>query len=76
MSKKAIVLTRVDFDGLENSITQARCQEILGVFIGEGEMSAHGVMAKWFNDQKPVHAYLGWDGEVYPKYVLKEIELI
>lgn len=63
---EVIILTRVAFDGWENDINSARIEERIGVF------SSHKSLKDYFDSKKPESHYLGWDGEVYPKYITKK----
>jgi hypothetical protein len=72
---EAITLTRIDFDGLENSISAAIVKEDLGTFVGDDKLTAHGKVSAFIKAMKPEKRYLGYDGDIYPIYVLKTIYL-
>ncbi len=64
-------LVRIDFDNLENR--NPITTRVLGVFVGdEHGLTAHGKASDWFNKQEPVHLYLGYDGQVYPQFLLEQ----
>jgi hypothetical protein len=67
-------LIRIDFDNMENR--DALYETSLGTFVQSDELTAHGVLLKWLSEQPPVNMYLGWDGEVYPKFKVKTHILI
>ena len=67
---EVITVYKVDFDNLENR--DAIMREKLGVFVAKGDLTAHGVASGFINSLEPHRHYLGWDGEVYPKYVLEK----
>ena len=70
-----VQLTQIDFDGMENSIAQAITKKDLGIFLPSGTTTAHGTLVKWLNNRKEKYSpYLGWDGEVYPKFKVKSGE--
>ena len=67
-------LVRIDFDNMENHDPIE--EEILGVFIPSGGLSAWGMAAEWIRTQPPIKMYLGYDHEIYPKFrLIKEKSL-
>lgn len=71
---KAIRLVKIDFDVLENN-DPFRRKEIAYFISDVGGVSAHGKVEKYINNLPEVKFYLGWDGQVYPKYELENVEL-
>lgn len=69
---KCVLLHRIDFDTLENHDPVRKTQ--LGLFSPDGRLTAHGKVSDFFLKLKPVQLYLGWDGQIYPKFELEEIE--
>lgn len=65
---EVVTLIEVGFDGLENHAAAARTERVIGVFVADRHLSAHGVCGDWLRAQPPRALYLGWDGEVYPQF--------
>ena len=63
-------VTRIDFDGMENTPTEY-CSEGK-YFKSNGKLSAHGVCGEYLSSLT-VTPYLGWNGEVYPKFKVESI---
>lgn len=62
------IVKRIDFDGLENNIAQAKCTTIIGY------SSADIATITKFVDNMNTHpSYEGWDGKSYPQFVCEEI---
>jgi hypothetical protein len=70
----AIRLVRIDFDSLENTEERARSCEDFGVFLGDEQRNAKTKIDE-FLAGFDVRLYLGWDGEVYPKFELEEVKV-
>jgi len=70
-----ILLGQIDFDSYENDDPIVR--KDVGLFVGEAKgLSAHGKVKAWFDTQTPVRLYLGYDGEVYPQFILEKQNVI
>lgn len=72
---EAIELIKVDFDSLENSLSSAIIKRSIGVFVEGDGLTASGKIAKYFETLAPERRYGGWNHEIYPQYVMKEINL-
>jgi len=70
---EGIQVFRDDFDNMENR--NAKCTELLGTFIEENGLSAHGNAGKFIDSIKPTGYCLGWDGNVYPKFRIVKIKI-
>lgn len=70
----AIKLIKVGFDTLENRDPIYEIE--MGVFVDDNSLTAHGKIAKWFNEHEPVKMYLGWDGQVYPKFKMEPCKIL
>jgi len=70
---EAIQVFERDFDSWENQLESARFEVLLGTFIGSGTLSAQGVADDFIQNLPMKKRYLGWDGEVYPKILIKRI---
>jgi len=71
-----IKLVRTDFDNPENH--NAICKKDIAIFVGDEKTNAHKKCSIFLEQMKPAHQYLGWDGQVYPKfdaYVLQSTEV-
>jgi len=72
-----VELIKIDMDTMENTPTYDRTS--LGIFKeeGTGTKSAHGVASEWMHvNLKPQKMYTGWDGKVYPQFILEEKETV
>lgn len=64
---EVIRLVRVDFDNLENH--DAIYEKEIAVFGSDSPgKTAHAKVGEWLVENGPFKLYLGWDGEVYPKF--------
>ena len=61
-----VILYRKDFDILENY--NPYIEEEIGVFGPKDNLSAYGNCSEFLNSMNPVKMYLGYDGEIYPKF--------
>lgn len=69
MTIEGIRLVRVDFDTLENELSAALVEKELGIFLDDSQRTAHYKANLFLRQNLPAEtSYLGWDGEVYPKY--------
>lgn len=67
------LIKRVDFDSLENRLSDAICETIVGVIDCDED-----TVSKWIDEhnQTPDKHYKGWDGVIYPYYTKTKVELI
>ena len=72
---EAIQVFEKHFDTLENKVSNAIEDNLLGTFIAKGTMSAHGHANEFISNLEPKKHYLAWDGEVYPKIYIKRISI-
>jgi len=66
--KEIIQLIKIDFDNMENQ--DPLYERTIGIFEAYGDKTAHGMVELFFQAYGPIEIYLGWDGEVYPKFKL------
>ena len=67
---EVLILERTEFDVMENR--HPLSTTILKVFVDEEHgLTAHGKAADWLAAQSPMKMYLGWDGNVYPRFTLR-----
>ena len=59
---------KTDFDALENRLSNAISEKHLKTFTAGDGLTSHGKAKKYIESLEPVKLYVGWDGEVYPKY--------
>jgi hypothetical protein len=71
---KGIRLIKISFDNLENHCPMELT--VLGTFVAGDHLTAHGKVAKFINNMDPISMYLGYDGQVYPQYLLETCEVI
>lgn len=71
--RKAIKLLKFEFDNLENH----NCEVVteVGIFVADGQLTAHGKVGRFIQSLDPEKRYLGWDGQVYPQYKLEHVTL-
>lgn len=62
-------LYRIDFDNLENRAGNALSSTHVATFTTDGKLTAHGHAGKYIATLT-IRPYLGWDGEIYPKFEL------
>lgn len=70
---EGIQVFRDNFDNMENR--NALCTELLGTFIEENKLTAHGNASKFIQGIEPIKLYLGWDGNIYPKIRIVKIKI-
>lgn len=63
---KLLRLVKTGFDTMENH--NPLFKEEIGVFVDDGDMMAHGKIGDWLKDNGPFEFYLGYDGNVYPRF--------
>lgn len=73
--KKALKLLKVSFDNIENLLSNSIIKEEIGIFIENEELSAQGKISQFFKNLPPFKFYVGHDGEVYPKFIIEEINV-
>lgn len=64
-----LVVRRVDFDNMENKIGDAESSKEVRAFGDDVEKTAH-LKASEFISGLDVKMYLGWNREVYPKFIV------
>lgn len=72
--QEIIRLIKIDHDNMENR--DAVYTTNLGTFVNGNGLSAHGKVAKFISEMLPEKRYLGWDGNVYPQYIIEKEYLI
>ncbi len=70
---KALKLTKVGFDNLENRSPE--CLKWEKIFVEERGITAHKKVADFLKGLDPVNIYLGWDSAVYPRFKVERIEV-
>lgn len=68
---EVVILYRIDFDGSENSSSSAISKRELGVFGNKSPLSPQGNCSNYISNLEPIKVYLGWDGEIYPKFKME-----
>jgi hypothetical protein len=58
-----------EFDNLENHNPYSRRE--IGTFGPKDNLTAHGNCDKFLKTMPPVKMYLGWDHQIYPKFVME-----
>lgn len=70
---EVITVVKQTFDNMENNIDAAISEETVKTFAGDtATRTAFGRAGDYIESLPPVRLYLGWNGEVYPKYILKK----
>ena len=67
-----VTLYKISFDTMENNSSEAINKRKLGVFGPKDGLTAHGNCGKFIEDMKPTTHYLGWNGEIYPKFIIEK----
>ena len=65
---ETIQVFRDDFDSTENHSPER--SKLLGTFIEKEGKTAHGNASIFISNIEPIRVYLGYDGNVYPKFRL------
>ena len=66
-------LIKKDFDGMENKNPEV--YETIGLFTDDKDKNAHKKIMEYLSTLK-ITPYLGWDGEVYPKFKVNKKEIL
>lgn len=69
----------INFDNFENNAGAAKTKMHIASFTEDKEkhLSSQGSCAKWIKENLKVNNfYLGWDGEIYPKYVTETKDIL
>ena len=70
-----IQLYQVNFDDLENH--GAISTQLIGTFIGDGKLSAHGICNNWIRENKnSTEMYLSYNSQIYPQFYIEKINPI
>ena len=71
---KALKLIEIGFDWMENH--NAEYQKELGIFLdNDPSNNAFCKCGKFLLSMSPPKFFLGWNGQVYPQFKVKEIEV-
>jgi len=70
MGNEILILFRIDHDNLENK--NALVKQRVGIFASKGGVSAQGNLSKYIEEMSDVSVYLGYDGGVYPQWVIEK----
>lgn len=70
---KALQLNKIDFSNIENN--NPLYTKLLGVFMEQNGLSAHGHVDNFLAGMEPVKHYLGYDNRVYPIFEIVEIDV-
>lgn len=71
-SVKICSVIQIDFDGTEKHIDACRYEKTLACFVDGPDKTAVGLASEFISSLKPQQFYLGWDGMIYPKFVMRE----
>lgn len=70
---KAIQIIKEGFDSMENHSPWH--ESVVAIIVDSPDKNRSIKAGEWLKEQK-ITLYAGWDGQVYPKFKLKEIEVI
>jgi len=73
INKEALELVEKNFDNLENNFDSAIDKKSHGIFTSNNELRAHGVVGEYIKKLDAKTFYLGWNGEVYPQFIVKKV---
>lgn len=69
--QQAAMLIELGFDVREKDPNAAATQKVIGVFLKEGAALPTARIVEFLNKHKDtIQYYAGWDGQLYPKFVL------
>lgn len=68
------ILTKIGFDNLENHCIAAIYEDIIAVFVGDEQGTAHAKCHQYLTKMQRPTSYLGHNEEVYPKYEYDEYQ--
>ena len=69
----ALRLIQLDFDNMENR--NSEYSKTLAIFTEEPHLSAYAKLQEWIGKQPAIQLYTGYDHNVYPQFVVKQIEV-
>lgn len=70
---KIIELIQIDFDTDENRDPTSIKSH--GLFMDDGVLTAHGKMHAYLKTLPKIKPYLGWDGNIYPRFEVRTNEV-
>lgn len=68
--KEIFLVTRTEFDNLENSIENAIIQDTFPYYFTSGKEAQEYVR----KEEKRIKEYQGWDGKMYPYFLIKRYD--
>ena len=69
--EEIVILYRINFDSSENILSNAKYRTELGCFGPKNGLSPVGNCSEFISKLEPVKMYLGWDGKIYPQFVME-----
>lgn len=64
-----LTLTKIGFDNMENHSPDY--EEVVKTFVDTPEKTAYARLQEYFRSLPPEKLYVGYDFEIYPKYIIK-----
>lgn len=71
-----VLLWRITFDELENSIECAVVRRCLGAFVGDDAQRLADEYKEERIEEERGKTYQGWDRRTYPRYETQEVEVL
>jgi len=76
-AKDAVMLVELGFDVREKDRNAAATHNVIGVFVKEGSNLPTSRIIAFLNQHKDtIQYYAGWDGQIYPKFVLSPTKVL
>ena len=70
-----VQLYQTDFDDIKNY--NALSTQLIGTFIANGKLSAHGICNNWIrNNKNSIEIYLSYNDQIYPQFYIEKINPI
>jgi hypothetical protein len=71
---EGVKLIKIGFDHTENRSPEI--EETIAIFINDSEKGYMIKLTEYFLTKEPEKRYLGYNGEVYPKYKLEKVRIV
>lgn len=71
---KASQLYKIDFDNMENH--NPITKKLIATFASKDNLTPHGNCSEYISKMEKQRMYLGYDGLIYPKFVMEDIEIL
>ena len=73
---QTLTISRIDFNTLANISSKAIIREELATFLDDSTERAYTKCTRYLNALPAVRLYIGWDNEIYPKFIVEKKPII